>query len=155
MLKEGDIVRIKPGTRYYGTDRANPADVDGTITNISRGEHSIRVIWSDTGTHNGYCPEDLYIPNGLKIQLEVYGDVSIPNNEASDILLHSIRSIKVEKKIGDSFKAVATVSRAGRTLVKQIIFKEINNEANFNSVSTTSNGVVKKRRRAGGRPPIF
>ena len=56
-FKLGDRVRIIKGTRYYGFNSVNPADVDGEI--ISSLGHSLRVRWSNTGEVNLYSSSDL------------------------------------------------------------------------------------------------
>lgn len=60
-FKVGDKVRIRKGTKYYGRNSMNPADVDGVVTKDGPGSpevYRLNVRW-DNGTVNSYRDIDL------------------------------------------------------------------------------------------------
>jgi len=63
-LKVGDRVKIAKTSEFYGLNRSNPKDVEGTITETGRigritwARLDLEVKW-DNGKENNYNPEDL------------------------------------------------------------------------------------------------
>lgn len=66
MLKIGQKVKIRPGTRYYGlSDKSNPSEIVGEISRMDK--MYIHVKWSN-GTTNSYSNDDLMVINNEELK---------------------------------------------------------------------------------------
>lgn len=72
-FKEGDKVKLKITSEYYGKSKSNPANVEGTIDLIYGEDYDvdIHVDW-DNGTHNScYTYKDLEL-SSKEVNYEIY-----------------------------------------------------------------------------------
>lgn len=58
MFKPGDRVLIKPGTKWYGYSKSNPADIPGTVLDEGLG---ICVRWDNEYVGTCFSEEDLIL----------------------------------------------------------------------------------------------
>lgn len=71
-FKNGDRVKIIPGTEYYNKGSNNPKDVVGTITQDNRGSVlKYKVSW-DNGGNNTYGDKDLELTESIVDNYQIY-----------------------------------------------------------------------------------
>jgi len=118
-FKVGDRVQIVKGTRHYGADDANPADVEGVVTSDDESdEHNLYVDW-DNGTNNSYEDSDLEaappVSTGIESILEQYAAI-----KSSDDMIQEARGSAYGEMVAHVNMLLEKTPGAGREHIENL-----------------------------------